>query len=298
MRALRGRRGLACCAFATLTLVACSHDWDAYDPGRAAGSGGGPASSSASQGGAAASGTASSSASSSASSGGGGTSSASASSSAESSSSSASSSSSGGGGAPPMCPPGSVDELVDDFEDGVIDPLWSVSNEAPTQVNEQGGALTFDLGIAVMTSYSEAHTVSAYNLVDCAVFTHVTAKLDPLGPGYTGYLARLTNIDGIYLETVQVDGVLHFRYRLGGGFIEVGPTIEYEPISHAYWRFREESGTAYWETSPDASAWTIRGSHAAPFDLSSVQISLTAGTYDVADADPGLVDFEAVNVVR
>lgn len=54
------------------------------------------------------------------------------------------------------------------------------------------------------------------------------------------------------------------------------PLVGYNPALHRFFRIREQSGTVYFDYSPDGSSWTGYGSMADPFDLTSVQVSIYA----------------------
>ncbi|MFC9505407.1 hypothetical protein [Streptomyces sp. NPDC057002] len=49
------------------------------------------------------------------------------------------------------------------------------------------------------------------------------------------------------------------------GYFDATPTtLAFDPVAHRWWRFREANGTFYWETSPDATTWTVRRSITTP----------------------------------
>ena len=67
-------------------------------------------------------------------------------------------------------------------------------------------------------------------------------------------------------------------------------SLAFDPVQHRYWQLREASGTIVWETSADAASWTSRGQAPTPFDVSSVEVVLSSGTY-LAIASPGVATY-------
>ncbi len=57
-------------------------------------------------------------------------------------------------------------------------------------------------------------------------------------------------------------------------------TFIYDPDVHIWFRIREASGTIYWETSTDATTWTVQRSKTTTLTLTAVYCQLGAGYWD------------------
>ena len=59
--------------------------------------------------------------------------------------------------------------------------------------------------------------------------------------------------------------------------------------NHRYVRLREQSGTPYFESSPDGSSWTVEGTTPEPFDVGLVSQGVHFGrTTDTPTAQVGI----------
>ena|SRR5215510_5083477 len=76
--------------------------------------------------------------------------------------------------------------------------------------------------------------------------------------------------------------------------------LEYSPAAHRWWRIRELSGKAYWETSSDGSSWSSQGSVplSALFPLHDLNVVLSAASWDGGSPDPGQARYANLNVLR
>lgn len=275
-RSLRlGALGLAL----ALAPGACGHDWDAYDPRLAGGSGAqggqggdgrggeGGAGAQAGEGGTGAMGRQGG-----AGQGGqGGT----------------------GGGAVGCGPDGTV-PLKDAFEDGVIGPAWSPAAFGSSFVAEAGGEFVVSFTDPTLArTYSGIRSQERFDLTDCQILVRVTQVPDPATHAYAQLFADTA--EG-YLEVLTDGGELLMK-RVQGAQHTVLGSLPYDPVEHLYWRLREQSGVIYWETSPDAQVWQIQASEPDVLPLSSVEIGLAAGAYQDEPVFPGASHFDDLNLL-
>jgi hypothetical protein len=70
-------------------------------------------------------------------------------------------------------------------------------------------------------------------------------------------------------------------------------TITYDATDHRSWRLRHEpiANKILWETSRDGQTWTIQRSASPQISLSTVYVTLSAGTY-MPETEPGLAVFD------
>jgi len=284
----RGRgtdpRGLAVAA--ALALCGCSHEWDAYDPrlagattaasgaagagGLGGGSGGGGTSGAGGLGGWAGAG------------GAGGM---------------AGVGGAGGAGSeePVGCSADGMLALKDGFDDGAIAPVWGVYTGGAATVEEAGGALVVGLpSVDDSPMYGSLYAPTSHDLTGCAVATKVAEAPDLASNGFA-HLHVDAGPDVI--EIFQEGEGLYFKEVIGQQHIFLAQ-IPYSPAEHAYWRIREEGGTAYWETSADGQAWVVQASAEAPFPLTAISFGIAAGRYQPDLSPSGTARFESLNVIR
>ncbi|WP_329271950.1 hypothetical protein [Streptomyces sp. NBC_01451] len=89
----------------------------------------------------------------------------------------------------------------------------------------------------------------------------------PTGGAYTSFSAIVLGpVDnGTYVRTKYSVATGNLTFENAVGYFDASPTtLAYDPVAHRWLRFRETGGTFYWETSPNASTWTVRRSVATP----------------------------------
>ncbi len=69
--------------------------------------------------------------------------------------------------------------------------------------------------------------------------------------------------------------------------------VPYDPVAMRWWRMRPITGGVLYETSPDASSWTLLATSNRP-SSQAMQVTLFGGV-GFAEAAPGAARFEAVN---
>lgn len=178
------------------------------------------------------------------------------------------------------------DELVDDFEDGVLNTtLWSGSYGDP---DETGGRAR----IPCTTGYAGLKSASSYTLTASGITIRLYAPtpngattaaasvlvLSSVGGTDAGFIVDpAQNAIGLYLREGYADGAAVF--------------LTYSATDHAWLRFREDTGTLYWDTSPDAVDWTNRRTATTPAWASETALAFLieghrdAGTNDFVEVD-------------
>lgn len=198
----------------------------------------------------------------------------------------------GGTSAPPPCSPGNTDTLVDDFEDGDLDPLWlPYDNEGI--VSETGGRLAFSLlPNLVAGQYASVSSVNDYDLRGCRLaFELVEAPADPSSPGQF-------SIDiGVDVGNVLFMGAggEHMRMLvINGGVTESDRMANFDPALDRFWRVRERDGTMVFETSANAADWTQLLETSTPPFVEAATVSLVALAL-TGHADPGVFAVDNLN---
>lgn len=66
-----------------------------------------------------------------------------------------------------------------------------------------------------------------------------------------------------YVEFLQTNGELRMKSWVNDA-LDTEVAIPYDPVDHRWWRYREEGGRLYWDTSHDGGVWTERHSIVTP----------------------------------
>lgn len=182
---------------------------------------------------------------------------------------------------------GCVIPLSDDFTSPTLDGNkwlpWGSSQAGPgvLQINWSGGA----------NEHGGVHSAAPYSLLDCSVFIELTSPPSSNQSQAFMYLGLDTeNRVGFYVA----NGTLHFAIRINA--VSQNVDLPFDPVAHRFWRLREENGTVYWYTSPDALQWTERREASTPnVGLDDGIFNIGAGT--LAATTAGYATFDNFNVV-
>jgi hypothetical protein len=149
---------------------------------------------------------------------------------------------------------GTVEMAVEDFESPEIDwDRWDTWVDDPgLSVEHKDGQLVFDhpAGIYEGAGY---FATDLYRFRGGRAYIEVVDAQADSGVGLYFWVLVDGWHDGWAL--VQHRGTLSFRYRVNDEEFSIG-SISYDPAQHRWWQLREQDGTVYWETSPDATSWT------------------------------------------
>jgi len=195
-----------------------------------------------------------------------------------------------GSGASPACDlaaPG-WSTLVDDFADGNLEPNWFNAGVACLQ--ETGGELVAAPPANMPGVYCVAYSHALDRLGCDAFFMHVAEATAPVHGSQT--VVYITNTDHSVWMLMDSGG-FQMAVDMNPDSIIYAPA-PYDAVADAWWRFRGEPGTVYFETSPDGTTWGPRLQIAAPFSLDALQVSIGAGTY-LPLPTPGAARFRCFN---
>jgi hypothetical protein len=197
-----------------------------------------------------------------------------------------------GGGEPVPC--GGTNVLSDDFADGQQGILWYWSNNPSATISEANGQ-----GIVAMPSgsmgtvYAAFQTKRVYDLRNDSVSVEVTQVANTATSART--FLTIARDDQNYLELAQEGGSLYCERVVNGATLTL-IQLQYNAVTHRYWRIREDGTTTYWETSDNGSSWVVRAQvpTAQLFPLSSVRVDI--GSYlHGGEVNPGQARFDNVN---
>jgi glucose/arabinose dehydrogenase len=195
-------------------------------------------------------------------------------------------------GAPLSDPPTTpgVNTIKDTFTGTTLDAAkWTKFGTASRTV--QNG----DLTISPATSGTGWHGITSkatYELKNNAVFVEVPKTTNGNVPAET-QLVLEKDANNRVLVIRSIYGMV-FRSVVNGAFTDTG--VAYNATNMRWWRIRETTGKVYFETSADATTWTVRRTINDPFDLSKVKVLLDAGTYQ-STSNPGTAKFDNLNTL-
>ncbi len=182
--------------------------------------------------------------------------------------------------------------LIDDFQDGTIDAAkWSTIGN----VVETGGRarLTPTSGVAAFLT-----SLTTYDITSSQVIAHapvITAN-GSTGTLQSGMVIRSDPNNLFSLRKVGSDLICSQRVA---GIESQLAFVPYNAVTHAFWRFRVDGSTLYWETASNPSSGfsiqnTVSTASFPGFNFTAVTFYIFS-SYSGFEAFPGTFQIEAVN---
>ncbi len=171
--------------------------------------------------------------------------------------------------------------IADDFNDGVAAPLFMSYAGTGLSISEVNQQLVIRFASFVGAGqYAGYDTIAHYPLDGLCVVLHVIAA--PLTPALAYFKLRTTTSRQI--EFFESTGELQLRTHTGpaGSVVENVANVPVSLHDHAFWRLRNQAGTAYWDTSTDGLTFTQLGAAPGLFSEPDVVISVGGGAYSDA----------------
>jgi hypothetical protein len=190
---------------------------------------------------------------------------------------------------------GGTGVVTDNFDDGVTAPQWleAFPGSGPTHYAETGGQLVITTGSGEASAdYAGYQTFYTYDLRNDSVYVEVLS-VPPASTHSDAYIRAYLDAND-FLAIQDEAGYVHFDVGVTGSPISDLGAVAWDPVATRWWRIRETSGTVYFETSPDATTWTVHAQTPDPFDLSAVHLNIAAGTYR-SEAVTGQAIFDNYN---
>jgi hypothetical protein len=202
----------------------------------------------------------------------------------------------GGGGPSVACTgPNSIDKLQTTFDGFELDPQWAIFEYNDLGISQANGKVTFTAQGTATDQWGGIVSTASYDLRDCAVSIKLVQPFEPASGGYV-YFNVINDMDE-KIEFAQDTDHLYPRQSHASEPLAELAVLSYDRAEHVYLRIRETAGIIYWETSADATGWTVQ--HKAPneISISNVHVSFGGGTLPQRrTTSPGAASFDAVNI--
>ncbi|HEU0078956.1 MAG TPA: hypothetical protein VFQ76_14980, partial [Longimicrobiaceae bacterium] len=180
--------------------------------------------------------------------------------------------------------------LTDNFSDNARDTAKWYEYGPVQEVNQR---LEIRPGSSLDDSYGGYSSVNRYDLTRSEVVVELVRVLRGADGAETYMALENTAGDAIVIKVQQ--GLFYGSHRASGASSSTHVRdLAYDPTAHRWLRIREQLGMLYYEYSADGCAWELMGSVPVPFDVTSVKVDLTAGTY-LPVASPGTAVFDNFN---
>lgn len=191
-------------------------------------------------------------------------------------------------------------DLADNFDDNIVDTVkW------PDNYNTGAGGAPTETGgrarVPCDTGFAAYASSPIYRLQDSYAF--VQAFPSP-GTGMTEAYSQfiiLSDVTGtqIIFQIDTATNLLLMTVQVGFAD-EGGHSLPYDPVEHAWLRIREDTGTLFWDTSPDGREWTTQHTDVSPSWVSEndLQVQLLAHCSPTVTGSPTgeFTEFDNFNV--
>ena len=183
--------------------------------------------------------------------------------------------------------------ITDEFTDGVAGPLFASYAGTGMMIGEVNGQLVASFAPSVGAGqYAGYDTGVRYPLEGLCVVLHVIAAPSSTALAYF----KLRTITSQQIEFLESTDQLLLRTHTGpaGSVVDNALGLPFSLPTQAFWRLRNQAGTAYWDISSDGLAFTQLSAFPGFFTEPDAFIGVGAGAYSaVTNVSP--VIFESIS---
>jgi hypothetical protein len=180
--------------------------------------------------------------------------------------------------------------LAASFDGSAIDAaIWAATYmKPPSMLAETGGKLVITLGNSAQSAYAGVDT-NPHDLGDAR--TEVEVDQVAMAMGATNELNWAPSAGPEVIQLYVEGNKMFFSQTTAAG--QDATSSDFDILAMRYWRLRHDAGatTVTFETSSDDQTWTAHRELAPAFALTSVVVTLEAGTYTTV-ASPGAAKFD------
>ena len=157
---------------------------------------------------------------------------------------------------------------------------WTLESGA---VVISGGNLTITIPDSTGAYLDADFTASTHDLSDSTVYVEMVSLTGTRSSIEWRFLFYETRFSHEVMFDVRQGGTLRTYKRTGGSFTQTSSTT-YSSTNHRWMRYREDSGTLYYEVSSDASSWSSIHSESTPITVTAGSVVLELGCASGAGA--------------
>ncbi|MGE0787681.1 MAG: hypothetical protein AB7S26_18545 [Sandaracinaceae bacterium] len=182
------------------------------------------------------------------------------------------------------CDGGTTTAFADDFEDGVVDPAWTVFGASEGgSVEETGGSIRLTPSPARGSRASIVTNIPVHLTDGVRIEVSVEEVLASTNLAWT-HLQLITDPSDIVRLYVQ-EGQICASFQPGGGAATELGCRAHAGAADRVWRIERRGDRIEWGAGPDAAATDVLADSVVPFDVSDVYLQVEAGT---SQAVPGV----------
>ena len=191
--------------------------------------------------------------------------------------------------APPRCP------LADNFDDGVISPIWALFDQTQTMgiVSEKNGQLDIAPRNDLDDVYNGVTTVDAHDLRN----TIARVTVYPMEEAGWYELYVQIYLDDFNRASFQT-GAGNLAYIVETNGVRTAKFITYDPAQHRHLQMRHDAvaNLIHFEASGDSMAFKTLDTVVVPWSFSAVHVVIFSGTYQPGGPPAGSARFDDFTV--
>ena len=185
-----------------------------------------------------------------------------------------------------------VATLTDNFDDNSINStLWVTQIDAGSSIAETGGQIVLTPPSSPATGGVLINSQNSFDLTGSTCTVEVVQALTT--SANTSQMFWGQNGTAQIMLAFQLTNASLDLWYVSGGTPDI-ISIPRNDRQQRWWRFRESSGTVYWEVSPNRATWTTLRTIATPSGANQLQVALSAAT-NAAVTTPGSAIFDNFN---
>ena len=166
--------------------------------------------------------------------------------------------------------------LSDNFNDNSFDTAkWAKDGDAAQSI-EQNQRLEITHGVNI--EYNATLAFTTYDLTGNDFFVKIVDAGNQALTSHSAIFGFSKDATNKVWFNISTDTITAYK-QIGGVNTQIGSGISYSSTTHVFFRFREASGTIYWDTSSDRVTWTNRWSLANPFVITAITPYMQTGCW-------------------
>lgn len=186
-----------------------------------------------------------------------------------------------------------IEKLVDNFQGASLNSsLWASSLSNGATSVQSLGQITLQPLSNTVNSVAEIDSVATYTLISSSIFINLRQAATGTIDSYFQLMADANNL----IKFIYNSGTLAIHTVIAGVETTKATLVVY-PSDILFFRFREQSGTTYWEVSRDGGGrWITVFSMANPITLTALTVQFGVNEF-TGQANPIATVFSNVNFI-